>query len=378
MENVCSQRLTWFERGDIHKTAIITPFGLFEFVRMPFGLRNAAQTFQRFIDDVTRGLPFVYAYLDDLLIASSSAVEHEVHIRTLFDRLTKYGVVINTSKCQFGVSSLTFLGHLVDEHGIRPLSGRVQIITDFPEPASLRKLRDFLGLVNFYRRFVPDCADLLQPLTDMLQSKGKKNPPINLDATQRSAFGKVKQQLVDATLLVHPNVNAPLCLITDASDVGIGSVLQQQWCGIPLSFYSKRLQPAECRYSTFGRELLAVYLSIKHFQRMLEGHFFCVYTDHKPLTYALKSKPDCHSPREIRQLDLIAQFTSDIRHISGKRNTAADALSRLEVNALQADEIIDFDALAEPGYRRRTETTVGYISQAYPCSTTNIARYNCL
>ena len=242
------------EPGDIHKTAITTPFGLFEFVRMPFGLRNAAQTFQRFIDNVTHGLPFVYAYLDDLLIASSSAVEHEVHLRTLFDRLTKYGVVINTSKCQFGVSSLTFLGHLVDEHGIRPLPGKVQIITDFPEPASLRKLREFLGLVNFYRRFVPDCADLLQPLTEMLQSKGRKNPPINLDATQRSAFEKVKQQLADATLLVHPNVNAPLCLITDAFDVGIGSVLQQQVQGVwqPLSFYSKRLQPAECRYSAFG------------------------------------------------------------------------------------------------------------------------------
>ena len=216
------------EPSDIHKTAITTPFGLFEFVRMPFGLRNAAQTFQRFINDVTRGLPFVYAYLYDLLIASPSAVEHQVYLRTLFYRLTTYGVVINMSKCQFGLSSLTFLGHVVDEHGIRPLPGKVQIITDFPEPTPLRKLREFLSLVNFYRHFVPSCADLLHPLTDMLQSKWKKNPPINHDATQRSAFEKVKRQLANATLLVHPTVDAPLCLITDASDVGIGSVLQQQ------------------------------------------------------------------------------------------------------------------------------------------------------
>ena len=165
------------ERSDIHKTAITTPFGLFEFVRMPFGLRNAAQTFQRFIDEVTRGLTFVYAYLDDLLVASATETEHKEHLRLLLDRLTQYGVTINPNKCQFGVPSLTFLGHVVDQHGIRPLAEKVQSLHDFPVPTSLRRLREFLGLINFYRRFIPNCADIVQPLTDMLKNKEKKIKP---------------------------------------------------------------------------------------------------------------------------------------------------------------------------------------------------------
>ena len=163
------------ERGDIHKTVITTPFGIFEFVRMPFGLRNAAQTFQRFIDEVTRGLPFVYAYLDDLLVASATETEHKEHLRLLLDRLTQYGVTINPNKCQFGVPSLTFLGHVVDQHGIRPLAEKVQSLQDFPVPTSLRKLREFLGLINFCRRFITNCADIVQLLTDMLKKKEKKS-----------------------------------------------------------------------------------------------------------------------------------------------------------------------------------------------------------
>ena len=131
--------------NDIPKTAISTPFGLFKFLRMPFGLRNAAQTFQRFIDEVLRGLDFVYAYIDDLLIASSSEAEHLEHLEVLFNRLSKYGIVINPSKCIFGIASIEFLGHQISTHGISPLAQKVQVIQDFPAPSSLRKLREFLG-----------------------------------------------------------------------------------------------------------------------------------------------------------------------------------------------------------------------------------------
>ena len=318
---------------------------------MPFGLRNAAQTFQRFME-VTRGLPFVYVYLDDLLVASTSEEEHLIHLRLLFNRLAEYGVVVNPSKCQFGVSTLTFLGHGVDQYGIRPLADKVKSIQDFPVPESLLKLREFLGLINFYRHFIPCCADMVQPLTDMLRNCKKKNQPtcITLDECARSAFELIKVKLSEATLLVHPKVDAPLhvCLLTDASNLGVGGVLQQCVDGTwqPLSFFSKRLQPAETRYSTFDRELLAIYLSIKYFRHMLEGRTFCVYTDHKPLTYALQSKPDHYSPREVRHLDYISQFTSDIRHISGSSNAAADALSRLEIDALEVSAVIDFEAIA--------------------------------
>ena len=178
---------------DVPKTAITTPFGLFEFVRMPFGLRNAAQTFQRFIDEVTRGLTFVYAYIDDLLIASDTPEEHAEHLRTLFTRLSEYGVVINPSKCVFGVDNLNFLGHHVDKHGIKPLDEKVQIIRDFPRPTSMKQLRRFLGLVNFYRRFVPNTAAILTPLTDALKDQPKRsNKSIEWTEERAAAFDGMK------------------------------------------------------------------------------------------------------------------------------------------------------------------------------------------
>ena len=299
------------EPSDVHKTAITTPFGLFEFVRMPFGLRNSGPSFQRFIDQVLHGLDFVYAYIDDLLIASKDATEHLHHLNLIFERLSQFGVVINPAKCQFGKDSLEFLGHHIDRHGIKPLEAKVKAIQELPPPNSLRKLREFLGLTNFYRRFMPHCADILQPLTDLLSSKAK-DKVIDLSESELAAFDKATSALADATLLVHPQAGAPLSIMVDASNVAVGGVLQQNVDGVmqPISFFSKRLQPAETRYSTFGRELLAIYLAIKHFRHALEGRDFHIFTDHKPLTHAFKAKPDRYSPREIRHLDYISQFST--------------------------------------------------------------------
>ena len=137
---------------------------------MPFGLRNAAQTFQRFINEVLRGLPFTYAYIDDLLVASTSQEEHLGHLRQVLERLQDHGILINTAKSVFGVPELDFLGYHLDASGIRPLEERVQVIRDFPLPTTQRKLREFLGLINFYRRFIPHCAAILQSLNDMLNT----------------------------------------------------------------------------------------------------------------------------------------------------------------------------------------------------------------
>ena len=119
---------------------ITTPFGLFEFVRMPFGLKNAAQSFQRFIDQVLRGLHFSYAYIDDVLVASNTPEEHEQHLRTVLDRFKRYGVIINPTKCELGVNSLHFLGHHVDSDGIQPLDTKVKVIQEFPRPETRKKL----------------------------------------------------------------------------------------------------------------------------------------------------------------------------------------------------------------------------------------------
>nr|VZI40111.1 unnamed protein product [Spirometra erinaceieuropaei] len=300
---------------------------------MPFGLRNAAQTFQRFIDRVLRGLPFVYAYIDDLLVASRNAEEHKEHLSLVFDRLDQFGVVINPSKCVLGVPSLDFLGHHVDAQGLRLLSSKVEAIRDFPPPISKRQLRRFLGMVNFYRPFLPNCADLMLPLTNLLS--GPKGP-LELRGHALTAFERIKASLADATLLTHPAPEAPLSSppkrINDSTR--------------PLAFFSKKLSPAETRYSTFGRELLDIYLAVKHFPHFFEGRDFTIFTDHKPLTFAIRSHSDKYNPREISHLDYISQFTTNIRHIDGPKNAVADMLSRPSLSAFHPSHWIDLGAMA--------------------------------
>ncbi|BHF85394.1 hypothetical protein SprV_1002855900 [Sparganum proliferum] len=361
------------EEEDIPKTAVTTPFGLFEFLRMPFGLRNAAQSFQRFIDDILRGLSFTYVYIDDILVASSSAEEHASHLRQIFDRLQQHGLQLNVEKCTFGVSSLDFLGHHVDQHGITPLLEKVQSILSFPVPKTLTQLRRFIGLLNYYRRFIPHCAATLAPLTDLLKSKAK---PIELPPAAHSAFETAKKALADATLLHHlsSDPHAQLILTTDASNSAVGAVLHQQVNNQlqPLAFFSQKLQPAQTRYSTFSRELLAIYLAIRHFRHLLEGRDFSVHTDHKPLTYALKAKPDRYSPREVRHLDYISQFTADIRYVRGSDNVVADALSRPDINTLTSDfdlaKLADLQTADESIADLRTSTTLQLRDAPLPAS----------
>ncbi|CAH8665383.1 unnamed protein product [Schistosoma margrebowiei] len=341
---------------DIEKTAVITPFGLFEFLRMPFGLKNAAQTFQRYMDEVTRGLEFVFVYIDDVLIASSSTEEHVQHLHTLFERFKSYGVVINPSKCIFGASSLEFLGHHIDSQGIKPLEEKVKAISSYPEPTSVKSLRRFLGTCNFYRRFLPNCADVLQPLTDLLKNdksgtKKEKNQIFKLPSDAKVAFEKAKSMIANATMLQHLNTDptTQLILCTDASQKAVGAVLQQRVNNsiTPIAFFSKRLSPTQERYSTFGRELLAMYLAVKHFSFLLQGRDFIIMTDHKPLCHSFGTSYDKHSPREARQLDYISQFTTDIRFINGHSNIVADALSRRDINMMVRNHDISLETLAK-------------------------------
>lgn len=319
---------------DIYKTAITTPFGLFEFVRMPFGLRNAAQTFQRFINNVVKDLHFVTTYVDDILVASNSEEQHKEHLLALFQRLVDHGITVNTSKCVFGVQELTFLGYHISAKGIKPSEEKIKVISDMNAPTSIKALQRFLGMVNYYHRFVPKLADLSTPLYHHLKSL-KKN--FSWPAECEGAFIKVKSALSNATMLHYPRMDAKICICTDASTTSIGGVLEQQngssW--EPLAFLSRKLSPTEIKYSAFDRELLAVYSSIKQFRHLVEGREFTVYTDHKPLTRALSSRTE-RSPRQANQLSYIAEFTNDIKYIKGKDNVVADLLSRLSEQTISS------------------------------------------
>lgn len=330
---------------DVPKTAITTPFGLFEFPFMTFGLRNAAQTFQRFMDEALRGLPFVYGYLDDILIFSVTPEQHVDHLRQLFQRLKDFGMLINSAKCEFGRSSITFLGHKVSADGIQPLEDKVQAIKDFPEPKNIKELRRFLGMYNFYRRFIPGASAAQAPLNKALSGPKKKaSQLIDMTPELKQSFLTCKDAISKAAMLAHPDPDAELALHTDASDSAIGAVLQQRVGGDwqPLAFFSRCLKPSQKKYSPYDRELLAIYDAIRHFRHMVEARPFIIYTDHKPLTNAFSSRRENCSPRQFRYLNYIAQFSTDVRFVAGQDNVVADALSRVE----QITEPLNFEGLA--------------------------------
>ncbi|KRZ60461.1 Transposon Tf2-6 polyprotein [Trichinella nativa] len=299
---------------DIPKTAITTPFGLFEYVRMPIGLRNAAQTFQCFMDEVTRGLRFCFVYLDDVLVASNSKEKHEKHLATLFQR-----------------------------QAIKPLAEKVEAIRRFRQPTTMHELRQFLGCVNFYRRFIPRAATLLAQLERLRLSHDSHNK-LKLPEDAVNAFDEVKEALANATLLSHPQEGAALSLVVDASDHVAGAALQQRHKGrwSPLAFFSRRFQPREMRYIAFRRELLAIYLAIRQFRHWLEGRQFTVLTDHKPIVQVVQRGTGSHNPREVRQLDYITSFTSDLSVVSDSANLRqlADAQRKPRVAGCQALQFV--------------------------------------
>lgn len=321
------------EPDDIPKTAIITPFGLFEFTSMQFGLSNAAQSFQRFMHAVTRDLEFCFVYLDDILIVSENEEQHKKHLELLLKRLADYDLVININKCQFGEPSVNFLGHTITQNGISPIKEKVNAVTNFPLPKTAKDLRRFLGMLNYYRRFLPNAINTQAKLYDCTagyKKNDKREITWNQDLTE--AFEECKQHLANAALLAHPKTDAKLAIMVDASDTAMGASLQQvnndSW--EPLAFFSKKFSPAQRKYSTFDRELTGVFEAVKYFRSHIEGRNFTIYTDHKPITFAFNKKRASSSPRQERQLDYIAQFSTDIKHISGQQNIVADALSRIE------------------------------------------------
>ncbi|GBO27474.1 Transposon Ty3-I Gag-Pol polyprotein [Araneus ventricosus] len=330
---------------DKQKTAIIMPFGLYEFNVMSFGLRNAPSTFQRFINEVFFGLDFVFAYLDDILVASSTEDEHSEHLKVVFSRLEQYGLRINLGKSVTGVNQLEFLGYMITPEGSKPLPEKVNVILNYRIPETIHELRTFLGLINFYRRYIKDAAKNQAVLHEYLKcTKKKDKSKIPWTKEAKEKFEQCIKDLANATLLSFPNPDSPLALFTDASDYAVGSVLQQfdEDCWKPLAFFSKKFTNAQKGYSTYDRELLGIYFSIKQFKHILEGRQFTIYTDHKPLMFAFQQKNEKASPRQLRHLQYISEFSTDIRHIGGKENIVADSLSRIEsISEIDYDKIAD-------------------------------------
>ena len=191
---------------------------------MPFGLRNSAQTFQRYIDEILADFTFAHPYIDDILIASPNTSEHIQHLRLVFSRLQEANLLINWSKCDFVKPSVTFLGHTISDHGHSPLVNRLQSIQSITPPKTVSDLRSFLGMVNYCHRYIPNCSSLTAPLS--AASSGPKKQVVQWSEELKQSFERVKAALTKLTVLAYPVKGAPLELITDASNVAAGAVLQ--------------------------------------------------------------------------------------------------------------------------------------------------------
>ena len=207
---------------DIAKTAITTPFETFEFLRMPFGLKNAGQTFQRMMDEILCDLDYLFVYMDDVLVASRSMEEHTEHFRELFRRLAAHDLVVSPAKCQFGQTTIEFLGHTVTKDGVEPLPEKVAVISQFPAPSTQDGLRRFLGMINFYNRFIPNGAKIMKPLYEAT-TKTKKQ--LEWSDEMNMAFSEAKTALERTTMLRHPRPGDEISMSADASWEAVGAVL---------------------------------------------------------------------------------------------------------------------------------------------------------
>lgn len=274
-------------------------------------------------------------------------------------------MLLSPSKCTFGVESIAFLGHEISAGGITPLMDRVTAIKEFARPETKKHLKRFLGMINFYHRFIPHAAALLAPLHDLAAADDPpRSTKVAWTPETDAAFNAAKAALADATTLAHPVRDAQLSLSTDASNSAAGAVLNQRVGDSlqPLAFFSRKFTPTQRRYSTFGRELLAMYLAVRRFMPYIEGRDFEILTDHKPLVFALQANSTAnHSLREQRHTDLILQHTSNIIHVPGSLNPVADAVSRID--SVSPATSTDFLSIADIAQAQSTDPDLANLRQ---------------
>ncbi len=307
--------------------AIITPQGLWQFKRLPFGLKTAPAAFQRLMNQLLGDLDFIKVYLDDAVVKSGDWSTHIKNLRTVFQRLKNANLTINLDKCEFSQAQVTFLGHVVGLGQVAPLNAKVDGITQFPAPTNRKEVRRFLGMAGYYRRFCPNFATVAAPLTDLL----KKNKPFVWSPECDAALHSLKDMLCTYPVLTAPDFNKPFKLAVDASDLGAGAVLFQeddQGYDHPVSYTSKKFDRHQINYSTVEKEALALMMALKHFQIYVKdaNHEVVVFTDHNPLTFIHRMKAT--NQRVLRWALQLQEYPISIRHISGRQNVIADGLSR--------------------------------------------------
>ena len=344
--------------------------GLYQFTRLPYGVSSAPAIFQAVLDQVLIGIPHVSCYLDDILIAERSKEGNKKLVETVLERLEEFNIRVNLDKCKFFSQSVEYLGHYIDQTGIHPKADKVEAIVNAPAPENVKQLQAFLGLLNFYNRFLPNLSTELKPLHKLLE----KNVHWNWSTDCSKAFERSKVLLLSNQVLVPYDPTKPMIVACDASNYGVGAVLSHIIGGEekPVMFISSTLIPAERGYPQVEKEALAIVFAVKRFHKYLYGHKFTLITDHLPLKALLGSKkniPTLAAERLQRWAIILSAYVYEIQYRKGSEMGNADALSRLPLPT----------STGESQYQYATVKQVIGQMTAYsgegPCTARDIAKF---
>lgn len=310
---------------DKDKTAFVCPFGVYRFTRMPFGLKTAPATFQRLMDFFRNGLKVnTLAYLDDIIVMSSTFEEHLEDLRLVFGRLQKFKLHANRAKCHFACPKVKYLGHYITSSGLEVDPAKVKAIEQIPPPKGVKQVQSFLQTCSWYRRYIPHFAEISRPLSNLT----KKSSSWKWGQEEQAAFELLKKSLISPPVLKQVDETKPFVLRTDASNYALGAVLIQGQGPEehPIEYASRLLTSAERNYSTTEREALAVVWALEKFRGYIEGTPITVASDHQPLKWLLSLKSP--TGRLARWALQIQSYDLKVEYIPGKANVVADMLSR--------------------------------------------------
>jgi hypothetical protein len=308
--------------SDVPKTAFSTPTGHYEYMVMPMGISNAPSVYQSVMHNLFRDMlgKYVLIYLDDILVYSKTPAEHRAHLEAVLLRLQEHDLKAKPSKCEFFMSDIKFLGHIVGSSGVQVDPSKIKVIKDWPVPATPTEVRSFLGLANYFRKFIQGFSKMAQPLNALTKSSSMGVWGV----AEQSAFDSIKNALLSTPCLAMPDMDKDFVVIADASITGLGAVLLQD--DRPVAFWSQLMSDAERKYGTTEQELLAVVRSLEQWRCYLLDKPFTVITDHSPNTF-FHNKPHL-TPRQVRWSQQLAEYNFTWVYKPGKINVA-DPLSRL-------------------------------------------------
>ena len=312
---------------------INTHKGLYRYTRLPYGVASAPAIFQRTMDRVLQGLPRVMCYIDDILVSGENDQQHLSTLAAVLERLKAYGFRIKKEKCAFLAESVEYLGFKIDASGIHPTADKLKAIEEAPTPQNVSELRSFLGLLNYYGKFIPRLSTLIHPLNQLLQ----KDRLWAWNEECQRAFQSAKEELMSDKVLVHYDLGKPLYLATDASAYGVGAVISHRFADgseRPIAYASRTLSKSEQQYSQLEKEALSIIFGVKRFHSFLYGRPFTLVTDHKPLTTIFhpgRSTPTLAAARLQRWAITLSAYRYSIQFKNTLEHANADAFSRLPI-----------------------------------------------